>query len=406
MSKPSEIRISDYTYELPNERIALKPLAKRDSSKLLVYQNGKISEDNFANVAQYLESKTTIVFNQTRVIHARLLFSRGEGIKPIEIFCLEPVSKDVQQSMAAIGEVTFSCFIGNAKKWKSNPLKAVLTDGSWIEAELVHRTNDVFTVTFRWNAPTHFAAILELAGHVPLPPYIKRPDEEADHERYQTVYAKENGSVAAPTAGLHFTDDVINTLKSKGIQSEYLTLHVGAGTFKPVSSEVLGDHDMHDEEVHIPLEVLEHLIDAPVITAVGTTSTRSLESAYWLGVKWLHQSDKIDHLYQWDAYELPNSIEFKDSFKALIDYLKLNQLKELRFRTQLLIAPGYKFRVIDSIITNFHQPGSTLILLVAAAIGTDWRAAYQFALERDFRFLSYGDSSILFIPNENKAKHV
>ena len=404
----SPIHIADYTYNLPEERIAKFPLAQRDASKLLVYENGGVSDHTFGEAVNLLTNNTLLVFNNTKVVQARLLFEKTPGARPIEVFCLEPAELDVERAMAAVGEVSFFALVGNAKRWKDGlTLKRDLADGIQLKGHKAGREGESFVIRFSWNGPKSFSEILEEAGKVPLPPYLKRDVAEGDRERYQTVYAQTDGSVAAPTAGLHFTDAIISSLRQKGVQIAETTLHVGAGTFKPVSTEDVRDHDMHAEEIHITREFLVKLVqsDGPLLS-VGTTSTRTLESLYWLGVKAIVNADDslADlHLAQWDAYNLPQDIPAADAINRLIRLMDESCAQHFFTRTQLIIAPGYRFRMIDGLFTNFHQPGSTLILLVAAAIGEKWREVYEHALANDYRFLSYGDSSLLFIPQENRA---
>lgn len=406
----SPINISDYTYDLPEERIAKFPLANRDDSKLLVFYEGAIRDHVFRDAVHLIPENSLLIFNNTKVVQARLLFEKTTGARPIEVFCLEPAQMDVESAMAAQGEVSFYALVGNAKRWKDGiVLSRLLPDGVQLTAHKVGREGESFVVRFSWNGGLSFSEILEEAGKVPLPPYLKRDVADGDRERYQTVYAQTDGSVAAPTAGLHFTDEIISSIRQKGVQIAETTLHVGAGTFKPVSTEDVRDHDMHAEEIHITRSFLQTLVDAagPII-CVGTTSTRTLESVYWLGVKVLdHPQIRLKDLYlaQWDAYELSQEISLADALHALV--LRMDAEKTTHFftRTQLIIAPGYQFRVISGLFTNFHQPGSTLILLVAAAIGAKWRNVYNHALANNYRFLSYGDSSLLFIPPENRAQY-
>lgn len=391
----SDLKIDDFNYPLPNQRIAKYPLANRDQSKLLSYQNGEISQHSFKAIVDLLKPNSQIVMNNTKVVQARLLFYKSEGTAPIEIFCLEPVDMEVQQAMSVKREIVFYCLVGRAKKWKSGSLEIVLNTHQ-LKAEKLAKHGQGFEIKFSWTGDLTFAEILEEAGHTPLPPYLNRKDEESDKERYQTVYAKNNGSVAAPTAGLHFTDEILNALKDKEHDILNATLHVGAGTFKPVSSEVVSNHEMHFEEIHVSPDFIAKLIaHKGSRTAIGTTSVRTLESLYWLGVK-LMSNSKIENLElgQWEAYDLPQDISVVEALNHLHDYTKG---KDLFTRTQLMIGPGYTFRMIDTIVTNFHQPKSTLLLLVAAATKGKWQDLYDFALANDFRFLSYGDSSIIHI---------
>ena len=405
----SPIHIADYTYDLPEERIAKFPLPNREESKLLVYKDQEIKDYSFKRVFDVLPEKCLLVFNNTKVVQARLLFTKTVGAKPIEIFCLEPESLDVERAMAAKNQVRFVALVGNAKRWKEGlVLKKELDNGIILQAQKVGRQGDSFVVDFTWSGNLSFSEILEQAGKVPLPPYLNRDSEKEDRERYQTVYAIADGSVAAPTAGLHFTKEILADLKLNGIRICETTLHVGAGTFKPVSTVDVRDHDMHAEEIHISRNLVKTLSNRKQqILSVGTTSTRTLESLYWLGVKLL-QNPKLSpndfKLDQWDAYELPQTISLKRSMGAILAYMDAHNIEQFFTHTQLIITPGYKFRVIDGLFTNFHQPGSTLILLVAAVVGNEWKNIYQHALNQDYRFLSYGDSSCLFIPKDRKMK--
>ncbi len=391
----SDLKIDDYNYPLPDERIAKYPLANRDQSNLLSYENGEVAEHRFDAISNLLKPGSQIIMNNTKVVQARLLFYKSEGTAPIEIFCLEPVALEVQQAMAMKNEIVFYCLVGRAKKWKAGALEIALNTHQ-LKAEKLEKRGQGFEIKFSWTGDLTFAEILEEAGHTPLPPYLNRKDEESDKERYQTVYAKNNGSVAAPTAGLHFTDEILKILKERNHEILNATLHVGAGTFKPVSSEVVSDHEMHFEEIHVSPDFITKLLHhTGSRTAVGTTSVRTLESLYWLGVKLLDLSiDDNLELGQWDAYNLTQDISVVN---ALTNLLKHMNGKDLFTRTQLMIGPGYNFRMVDSIITNFHQPKSTLLLLVAAATKGNWREVYDFALTNNFRFLSYGDSSIIHI---------
>lgn len=402
-----KIYIEDYNYNLPDEKIAKFPSEIRDESKLLILNKEKISEDKFFNVTNYLPDNSLLVFNNTKVIHARLIFKKDTGTE-IEIFCLNPVfpTNDFQLAFQKKGCCTWKCLIGNSKRWKSGKLKFNFSHNGndcFIEAERKETYEDAFLVDFSWN-PEHFtfSEILEYVGLVPLPPYINRNNENIDNERYQTIYAKEEGSVAAPTAGLHFTNRVFSDLKLKNISTNNVSLHVGAGTFKPVSSSTIDEHKMHVEKIvvtkDIISEILEYKDKNKNIIAVGTTTIRTLESIYWFGVKLLvEKSDKtIFDISQWTPYEKEYSkdITLKSSYEAVLNYMKKNKTETLQGQTQLMIVPGYKFRVIDIIITNFHQPKSTLLLLVSAFIGEKWKYAYEYAITNNFRFLSYGDSCL------------
>lgn len=402
---PKQLSIKDFTYELPASRIAEKPLAERDASKLLLYSNGEISESIYRNIAAYLPEESFIIFNDTRVIPARILFQKITG-GVIEIFCLEPVG-DYVQVLNSHQPVRWRCMIGGAGKWKSGPLQKIITvqgDEIKLNVILIEKLSDAYVAEFSWsNGHFSFGELLHAAGEMPLPPYIKRKAEESDKERYQTIFAREEGSVAAPTAALHFTPHILESLKEKNIETDFVTLHVGAGTFKPVKSEKIEGHDMHAEWIDVSLELIEKLSEAKdqKITAVGTTSLRTLESLYWMGVK-VHLNKNITaeqiFIHQWDVYEelLQSTILSREkAFRSLSDWMKKNQLQKLITQTQILIAPGYTFKAAQLLVTNFHQPQSTLLLLIAAALGDDWKKVYNYALQNNFRFLSYGDGCLL-----------
>jgi S-adenosylmethionine:tRNA ribosyltransferase-isomerase len=399
---PRQLLIKDYTYNLPEEKIANKPLTERDLSKLLIYQNSGIKEDIFKNLANYLPEKSLLIFNDTKVIQARLLFTNSNNAT-IEIFCLEPVAVlEIETAMIQKKICRWKCLIGNAKRFKETTLSRNINNNFTLNASKIASQPDGFIVEFTWNADITFAEVLAQTGLTPLPPYIKRTVEKNDEERYQTVYAQHKGSVAAPTAGLHISLDIINELAKKNIDTEKVTLHVGAGTFMPVKSESIGEHEMHSEEIIINKSLIEKLLDLKTdIIAVGTTSLRTLESLYWLGVK-VKQQNLLKNLFlnQWEPYELESlQINKQDALQALLDYLKTNNLNQLKAKTQIIIAPGYKFKMVDALITNFHQPNSTLLLLVAAFVSEDWKKIYDYALNNNFRFLSYGDGSLLFRNN-------
>lgn len=395
-----EIKISDFTYNLPEEKIAKYPLKERDKSKLLFWKSGKISSDIFENCINYLPENAQLVFNNTRVIHARLFFRKETGAK-IEIFCLEPIlPADYQISFQETQKVTWKCMIGNSKKWKSGILKnELLIDTKKVTfcAEKIKQTGNSFDIEFSWTGGFYFSQIIEFAGQLPIPPYLKRETEEADEKTYQTVYAKIDGSVAAPTAGLHFTEKVLNQLATKNISTREITLHVGAGTFQPVKSETIDGHTMHHEQVIIPKSILEELIlNHGKIIAVGTTSVRSLESLYWLGLqletgKFIAANPEIG---QWEPYENDATISVNIALKNIVDYLNKTNQNAIQFSTQIIILPGYNFKIIHGMFTNFHQPQSTLLLLISAFLGNDWKEVYDFALGNNFRFLSYGDSNL------------
>jgi S-adenosylmethionine:tRNA ribosyltransferase-isomerase len=410
---PSELRITDYTYQLPDCKIAQHPLNERDSSKLLVYNaiQDSLNESKFLNLNLHIPTGSLLIFNETKVIHARLVFKKATGGQ-IEIFCLSPYSpvKEVNMAFRQKSPVVWKAYIGNAKRWKSGTINLSYANkgkAGILEATLVERLTEGFLVSFSWADPElDFGEILNLAGNVPLPPYIQRKSDEKDENSYQTIYAKNNGSVAAPTAGLHFTEDVFDKLREKNIATCAVTLHVGAGTFKPVESDTLAGHAMHTEEVSVSLVTLEQLLVnyAQPRIVVGTTTLRTLESVYWAGVKLINgEKESYTSINQWMPYDTTytNPVSAEASLQALITHLKTNDLSEFHGFTSLLIAPGYRFRMADALITNFHQPGSTLLLLVSAFIGHNWQKVYQYALANNFRFLSYGDAC-LFI-NSSKC---
>lgn len=399
-NNPRDIAIAEYDYPLPEERIAKFPLDERDQSKLLVYNGKEIVESQFFHLPELLPEKAMLVFNNTKVIHARLFFRKPTG-SVIEIFCLEPWNEPVTTAFEEREHCTWLCFIGNNKKWKEGMLEQEFTDkGNKLLLRASRRAakGNAWIVDFEWTGGISFAEVIEYAGVIPLPPYLHRDAEESDKERYQTVYAHYEGSVAAPTAGLHFTDKLLQTLESKGFPTEYITLHVGAGTFKPVSTDTIGEHEMHVEKVQISrqniLNILNQL-DNPIIP-VGTTTVRTLESVYWFGVQ-LQANPHLEamHVLQWDPYTLEGlNISTEQSFRNVLDWMDKHDIEHLDGDTQLLIAPGYKYHVINGLITNFHQPKSTLLLLVSALIGDAWKECYRYALDNGFRFLSYGDSCL------------
>ena len=399
-NNPRDIAIADYDYPLPDERIAKFPLERRDQSKLLVYKNGSISESQFFHLPDLLPEKTMLVFNNTKVIHARLFFRKPTG-SVIEIFCLEPWNEPVATAFEERQHCTWLCFIGNNKKWNEGFLEREfkIQDSEFkIMASRREAKGNAWIVDFEWNGGISFAEVIEYAGVIPLPPYLHRNAEESDKERYQTVYARYEGSVAAPTAGLHFTDKLIDNLHSDGFKTEYITLHVGAGTFKPVSSNTIGGHEMHVEKVQISRQNIVNIINhfgKPIIP-VGTTTVRTLESVYWFGVQ-LQSNHELEsmHVLQWDPYTLEKqNISAEQSYRNVLDWMDRQGIGHLDGDTQLLIAPGYKYNVISGLITNFHQPKSTLLLLVSALIGDAWKDCYNYALNNGFRFLSYGDSCL------------
>lgn len=398
-------RIADYTYELPDERIAKYPLEERDSSKLLVYKEGVIEEDVYRNIASHLPAGTLLVFNQTKVVHARLLFKKATG-GIIEVFCLEPGDgyPDIQSAMLQKGQVQWKCMIGGASKWKNGiALHIEHTRPAFVlSASIIEKAGGNYLLKLKWDDESlSFAEILHYAGKVPLPPYMHREAEINDEERYQTIFAKEEGSVAAPTAALHFTARVFNSLEERGIDTGFVTLHVGAGTFKPVKSETMLEHDMHAEWIEVNVACLEQIILhlEKGIVPVGTTSLRTLESLYWIGLKMLNNIEMDISgiaVSQWEPYELKANAETRAALQAIINYLHEQKLQKLVTRTQILIAPGYNFKLVKGLITNFHQPQSTLLLLVAALIGDEWRSVYEYGLSHDYRFLSYGDGCLLW----------
>lgn len=401
---PKEISILDYTYDLPNERIAKYPLQQRDESKLLIYNDGNITEDVYFTLADHLPVHSFLVFNQTKVVEARLLFQKPtSGI--IEIFCLDPHEQypDITTAMLQKQKVWWKCLVGGASKWKHGMVLMKQVDDVIIEASVIDRNPEAFIIELRWDkTELSFAEILHKAGAIPLPPYLHRDVEESDKERYQTIYAKEEGSVAAPTAGLHFTERLMDILAQKNITTSFVTLHVGAGTFKPVKAEKMEGHEMHAEFIDVELKFIEDLIsniDKPVL-CVGTTSLRTIESLYWIGNKIRNTNCEIRNeeliVHQWDPYEKTTNISKKEVLQSLADWMKRNNLQRLITKTQIIIAPGYELKIAKGLITNFHQPQSTLLLLVAAIVGDDWRKIYGYALKNNFRFLSYGDGSLLW----------
>jgi len=409
---PGNLLIKDFTYDLAEDRIAKYPLPERDASKLLVYKDGKITEDVYKNLDRHLPANSLLVFNDTRVIEARLLFQKSTG-GIIEIFCLEPHEQysDITTAMNQHGKALWQCLVGGASKWKHGQIlekKIGLSNEIILHARYVEKKIDCFVIEFSWNDDSlNFAEILHHAGVIPLPPYIKRAAERSDEERYQTIYAHHEGSVAAPTAGLHFTEHVFKTLQSKNIKTDFVTLHVSAGTFKPVKSETIREHEMHAEFINVSRETIENIFQnlSENVIPVGTTSLRTIESLYWLGVKLstgneqltMAQGESIE-LDQWECYELEKmNVEPKRALETLIHLMQKENIGRLITKTQILIAPPYKTRIASALITNFHQPQSTLLLLVAALIKEDWRKVYDYALQHDFRFLSYGDGCLLWM---------
>ena len=441
MTNPRNIEIKDYDYALPDERIAKYPLAQRDQSKLLVWRDGQIAQHHFCDLPQLVPAGSMIVFNNTKVIQARLHFRKPTG-GVVEVFCLEPEApKDYQQNFASEHECTWTCLVGNSKKWKEGPLSLTVTmpDGKLVTlyCERAGSLGPSQLIHFYWDQPgmgqaVSFAQLLDAMGELPIPPYLNRATEERDKETYQTVYSQIKGSVAAPTAGLHYTPDVLTALQSKDVDLQYLTLHVGAGTFKPVKSETIEGHDMHTEFISVPRSVIQHIYDflspfpsgegrgeasfpsgegrgeAPLLLATGTTSVRTLESLYYIGEKLtrvadyatVHPEDLIVH--QWEPYDEPHTLPTLEALRTILDYLDATGQQQLVTATQILIAPGFTFRLVEAIVTNFHMPQSTLLLLVSAFVdgdsltGPHWHDIYRYALDHEYRFLSYGDSSILF----------
>ena len=402
-AKTEQIRIEEFNYPLPDERIAKFPLTKRDESKLLVYRNGKIDEAVFKQLSDYLPQGSMLVYNNTRVIQARMLFQKETGAQ-IEVFCLEPV---IPHDYALVFQQTESCswlcLVGNLKKWKEGALhKTIRMDDKEVvlSAERIKTTGDSHLVRFSWNNPqVTFAELLDAAGILPIPPYLHRETRESDLQTYQTVYSKIKGSVAAPTAGPHFTPEVLAGLDAKGFTREEVTLHVGAGTFKPVKSEVIGDHEMHTEFISVRRSAIENIrTNLGRIIAVGTTSVRTLESLYYMGRTLVNNPDATPEelvVTQWTPYHDTEEVTAHEALTALLDYLGRNQTDTLLSATQIMIAPGYEFKIVKGIITNFHQPKSTLLLLISAFVNGNWKSIYNYALDNDFRFLSYGDSSLL-----------
>jgi S-adenosylmethionine:tRNA-ribosyltransferase-isomerase (queuine synthetase) len=403
-----QIQISDYNYPLPDERIAKFPKAERDSSKLLVYRHGEVGEDMFRRLPEYLPGGALMVFNNTRVIQARMHFHKDTGAL-IEIFLLEPAApRDYEQMFQERQRCSWLCLVGNLKKWKEGVLTRELSIGDVALTVTAQRLGEQGTsqlIAFEWTGNVSFAEIIDAMGELPIPPYLNRATQESDKTTYQTVYSKIKGSVAAPTAGLHFTERVLADLDARGIDREEVTLHVGAGTFKPVKSTTIGEHAMHTEYIAVRRETLEKLLSHNCrAIAVGTTSVRTLESLYYMGLKVLRRPDIAEedlHVGQWEPYEgaeiidKSGEIEVRASLDALLQWMVRRELTVLHSSTQIIIAPGYEYKIVQMLITNFHQPQSTLLLLVSAFVHGDWHRIYDYALDHDFRFLSYGDSSLL-----------
>ena len=397
-----EIRIEDYNYNLPDERIAKYPLPQRDGSKLLHYKEGVVTEKKFSDISSLLPEGSIMVFNDTKVVPARLHFQRSTGAH-IEIFCLEPVQPEEYVTMFAVTDkCRWKCIVGNVKRWKNDTLNLYNPDSDEevtslaLKADLIERQGETSIVEFSWEGGLPFSKVLEIGGSIPIPPYLNRNTEDVDLERYQTLYARFRGSVAAPTAGLHFTENVLQAIRERNITTETVCLHVGAGTFLPVKSSLVSEHTMHREPFVVTLGFLEKLLaKTGKLVAVGTTSVRTLESLYYVGVKCIETGAPAD-VDQWDPYSREYTYSLYEALSALVEYLKKNNMKDIQLGTRIIIVPGYQFKVVDVLVTNFHQPQSTLLLLISAFVKGDWHKIYDFALANDFRFLSYGDSSILF----------
>ena len=406
------ISIEDYNYPLPDERIAKYPLGERDASKLLVLKNGELTSSHFKNINDFLPKDSLLIFNETKVVRARLQFTKESGAA-IEIFCLEPITGngDYQLAFSSSSPSEWRCLVGNSRRWKSDKLSLEVEVNkttsqqdnktkATLYAERLEKNDNYSVVRFSWEpAELSFAEILEAAGEIPLPPYLHREAEASDRERYQTVFAKHEGSVAAPTAGLHFTNELIDRLKNDGIAFEEVTLHVGAGTFRPVSSETIGEHEMHSETIVVRMSCIENLIKNcnKTIIPVGTTSMRTIESLYWIGLMLIEEGleERNLHLNQWFPYKERESLpSAEESLSTILKYMEMHKMEVFHASTALMIAPSCKINIAKALITNFHQPKSTLLLLVSALIGNKWKEAYQYALDNDFRFLSYGDSCL------------
>lgn len=397
-----KIQIEDYNYDLPDSRIAKYPLPKRDSSKLLHYADGNINERKFTDIPSLLPADSIMVFNDTKVVPARLNFVRSTGAH-IEIFCLEPVMpEEYACAFAASEKCVWKCIVGNVKRWKGdclslyNPMNDAEVEEMGLEARLAGREGATSVVEFTWKNGAPFSKVLEVCGSVPIPPYLNRETEDIDLERYQTLYARWRGSVAAPTAGLHFTDEVLGRIRERGIETETVCLHVGAGTFLPVKTSSVADHVMHREPFVVTLGLLEKLAAGTAkVIAVGTTSVRTLESLYYAGVKCIETGSPED-VGQWDPYIREYTYTTGEALQALAGWMRESSKNELQLSTRIIIVPGFRFRITDVLVTNFHQPQSTLLLLISAFVDGNWRNIYDYALGHDFRFLSYGDSSVLF----------
>ena len=399
--KIKSLSIVDFNYDLPEDRIAYFPVEPRDTSKLLIYKEGAIQDYHYFELSNHLPPNTFLIANDTKVVEARLKFEKSTGSK-IEVFCLEPDSRypDILTAMSQTGSVYWKCLIGGAKKWKEDSLVLTHTNLE-LKVTKIDTSKNPSVVYFEWNDSTlAFAEILHLFGKIPLPPYIKREATKNDEVGYQTVYAQKEGSVAAPTAGLHFTEELLERLRSNSIHTHYVTLHVGAGTFIPVKSDTLGDHEMHAEFIDVSSDFISSFLEhTDTKVCIGTTSLRTLETLYWMGVKAsTNPNISLDEIgiTQWDAYDLPQETTLNESYDSLLRWMKANSMNRIVLPTQLLIAPGYKIRTVDAIITNFHQPESTLLLLIYAFVGEDWKKIYSHALGNKYRFLSFGDGSLLW----------
>lgn len=395
------IDVNDFDYHLPDDRIAVHPLPKRDDSKLLVYKNGEILHQYFYDITKHIPEKTLVYFNNSKVVNARLFFKRATGAE-IEVFCMH----EAKAYKTAYNEAYWHCLVGNVKKWKADEVlykEALLYQAKIkLQAHFIEKHDQTFIIKFVWNSNHSFYELLELFGNVPLPPYIKRHAEITDRKRYQTVYARHQGSVAAPTAGLHFTDDILHQLKDKGCLTDELTLHVGAGTFLPIKTETANDHEMHQERIIITQKNIEHILHQLnyqyPLAATGTTACRTLESIYWIGVKMLKGNFELSELLlnQWEPYQLEQNISPIAAMEAVLHYIQQQPNKQLSGFTKMMIVPSYQFKLVAILITNFHQPKSTLLMLVSAFTGGEWKYIYEEALENNYRFLSYGDGSLLF----------
>ncbi len=399
-----EIRIEDYNYNLTDVKIAKYPLECRDASKILIFRDNSISETKFSNLAELLPESSLLIFNNTKVVPARLIFRKETGAY-IEIFCLEPfMPSEYNRSFASTSSCSWKAAVGNAKRWKSGEIyfdscSDEILSGINLRASVEDKADDKYIINFRWSGEIPFSQVMELCGKVPIPPYLHREAKDSDRERYQTLYAKERGSVAAPTAGLHFTDTLLNKINNSTVETGEICLHVGAGTFIPVKSQLIRDHKMHSEPFSVEISLLRKILKkhekGEKIVAVGTTTARTLESLYFLGVQCINSNFSQD-VTQWEPYNQGVNYSVKEALEALINWMEGEKREVLERRTEIIIVPGYNFKIVDVLITNFHQPQSTLLLLISAFIGDSWRELYDYALKSDFRFLSYGDSSILF----------